>query len=129
LGYSSLGILNDLFAYSGYKFVGIIITLLADMLRIRGWLYWATFLYVFSANAFFLVSIIPGTTSLSVRTRLMVWEHSYGRSATLSFPILRSPSRPIRSRMPSGADASSFSLASPSVRSCPCGSSCASERQ
>lgn len=49
--------LLDLVAYSGYKFVGIIVTLIAsEVLRgSGGWVGWAVFLYCFFANALFLV--------------------------------------------------------------------------
>src|ERR1700722_14406267 len=58
--------LLDLVAYSGYKFVGIIVTLLLSEILNRtnlggggggtgGWVGWIIFLYVFSANAFFLL--------------------------------------------------------------------------
>lgn len=53
--------LLDLIAYSGYKFVGIIVTLaLAEVLSggngTGGVIGWSVFLYTFLANAFFLVS-------------------------------------------------------------------------
>lgn len=53
--------LLDLVAYSGYKFVGVIVTLvLAEILNggkgTGGWAGWAVFSYTFLANAFFLVS-------------------------------------------------------------------------
>lgn len=52
--------LLDLVAYSGYKFVGIIVILLAAgiVTPARGtgsWVGWAVFIYTFLANAFFLV--------------------------------------------------------------------------
>lgn len=52
--------LLDLVAYSGYKFVGIIVILLAAgiVTPARGtgsWVGWAVFVYTFLANAFFLV--------------------------------------------------------------------------
>jgi hypothetical protein len=54
--------LLDLVAYSGYKFVGIIITLLASGILMPdrgtgGWVGWSVFIYTFLANAFFLVRI------------------------------------------------------------------------
>ncbi len=54
--------LVDLVAYSGYKFVGIIITLLASEIFTPGkgtgsWVGWVVFIYTFLANAFFLVRI------------------------------------------------------------------------
>lgn len=49
------GTVVDLFSYSGYKFVGIIATLLVQLINVRGWLYWSIFVYAFCANAFFLL--------------------------------------------------------------------------
>jgi hypothetical protein len=53
--------LLDLVAYSGYKFVGIIVTLVVSEIWNRGggtggWVGWTIFSYTFLANAFFLVS-------------------------------------------------------------------------
>lgn len=53
--------LLDLVAYSGYKFVGIIVTLaFSELLSggngTGGWIGWTIFTYTFLANAFFLVS-------------------------------------------------------------------------
>ncbi|KAI3618462.1 hypothetical protein CBS9595_002825 [Malassezia furfur] len=45
----------DLVAYSGYKFVGTLLVLAVGMLPLGRWAYWLTFLYVFAANAFFLL--------------------------------------------------------------------------
>ena len=52
--------LLDLVAYSGYKFVGVIVTLLVSEIWNRGggtggWVGWTVFIYCFLANAFFLV--------------------------------------------------------------------------
>jgi hypothetical protein len=63
LNISSESRLIDLFAYSGYKFVGVIVTLVVSEIWNRGggtggWVGWAVFLYTFSANAFFLVSSV-----------------------------------------------------------------------
>jgi len=54
--------LLDLVAYSGYKFVGVIVTLVAAEIFNRGqgtggWVGWLIFLYCFGANALFLVCI------------------------------------------------------------------------
>jgi len=46
--------LLDLVAYSGYKFVGIIVTLAVTTLGLK-WLEYLVFGYTFNANAFFLV--------------------------------------------------------------------------
>lgn len=56
--------LLDLVAYSGYKFVGIIVTLVVSEILNRGkgtggWIGWTVFTYTFLANAFFLVSSLP----------------------------------------------------------------------
>ena len=56
--------LLDLVAYSGYKFVGVIVTLVvAEVLNggkgTGGWVGWIVFTYTFLANAFFLVSSLP----------------------------------------------------------------------
>lgn len=53
--------LLDLVAYSGYKFVGVIVTLVVSEVLNRGqgtggWAGWTVFTYTFLANAFFLVS-------------------------------------------------------------------------
>jgi hypothetical protein len=66
LSISSSSQLLDLVAYSGYKFVGVILTLLLSetLNRTRfgtgtggtgGWVGWTVFLYTFGANAFFLL--------------------------------------------------------------------------
>lgn len=52
--------LLDLVAYSGYKFVGVIVTLVISEILNRGqgtggWVGWTVFGYTFMANAFFLV--------------------------------------------------------------------------
>jgi len=54
--------LLDLVAYSGYKFVGVIVTLVVAEVSNRGqgtggWVGWLVFFYCFSANALFLVCI------------------------------------------------------------------------
>ena len=46
----------DLFSYGGYKFVGSTVIVLVGMLGFGGSIYWLVFLYLFTANAFFLVS-------------------------------------------------------------------------
>jgi hypothetical protein len=60
LGISSQSQVLDLIAYSGYKFVGIIITIvLAEVFSggkgTGGWVGWLIFLYTFFANSLFLV--------------------------------------------------------------------------
>jgi len=53
--------LLDLVAYSGYKFVGVIVTLAVSEILGQGQgtggiIGWTAFIYTFLANAFFLVS-------------------------------------------------------------------------
>ena len=55
--------LFDLIAYSGYKFVGIILTIIVAQAISRGkgtggWVGWVVFLYTFMANSFFLVRLL-----------------------------------------------------------------------
>lgn len=55
--------LLDLVAYSGYKFVGVIVTLVVSEILNRGagtggWVGWTIFTYTFLANAFFLVNLL-----------------------------------------------------------------------
>ena len=62
LNISSQSQLLDLIAYSGYKFVGIIASIvLAEIFNggngTGGWIGWAVFLYTFLANSLFLVGI------------------------------------------------------------------------
>lgn len=53
----------DLVAYSGYKFVGVIVTIAIAAISnggkgTGGWVGWGVFGYTFMANAFFLVSYV-----------------------------------------------------------------------
>ncbi|KIJ64126.1 hypothetical protein HYDPIDRAFT_91208 [Hydnomerulius pinastri MD-312] len=45
----------DLIAYGGYKFVGVILTLLAGLMKTGSSIYYLVFIYAFAANAFFLL--------------------------------------------------------------------------
>lgn len=61
LNISSESQIYDLIAYSGYKFVGVIVTIAVAAVVNRGqgtggWVGWTVFAYTFMANAFFLVS-------------------------------------------------------------------------
>ncbi|KAK7179048.1 hypothetical protein DPSP01_003449 [Paraphaeosphaeria sporulosa] len=60
LNISSSSQLLDLVAYSGYKFVGVIVSLLLTSLFSQlnfggAWISWVVFVYCFNANAFFLL--------------------------------------------------------------------------
>lgn len=62
LSISSQSQLFDLIAYSGYKFVGIILTIIIAQIfnagrGTGGWVGWLVFSYTFMANSFFLVCI------------------------------------------------------------------------
>ncbi|KAJ5612298.1 ER to Golgi transport protein Yif1 [Penicillium lagena] len=79
--------LLDLVAYSGYKFVGIIATLVASEILTPGqgtggWVGWTVFAYTFLANAFFLLRslkyvLLPDSTDATMRTGSM---HTVARS-------------------------------------------------
>lgn len=65
--------LLDLVAYSGYKFVGVIVTLAVAEIWNRGggtggWVGWTVFAYTFMANAFFLVCDPSGCSVPSLLT-------------------------------------------------------------
>ncbi|OOQ90288.1 Protein transport protein yif1 [Penicillium brasilianum] len=79
--------LLDLVAYSGYKFVGIIVTLVASEILspgrgTGGWVGWTVFVYTFLANAFFLLRslkyvLLPDSTDSTMRNGAM---HTVARS-------------------------------------------------
>lgn len=50
--------LLDLVAYSGYKFVGVTVSMAFTEAFGRGWMDWGVFAYVYLANALFLVRIL-----------------------------------------------------------------------
>lgn len=56
----------DLLAYSGYKFVGTLVVLAVGVMGMGRWVYWLTFLYMFAANAFFLVCPIRTNISFAL---------------------------------------------------------------
>ena len=58
LGIGEEGTIVDLLAYEGYKFVGVIVTLVSGLLGASGWSYFAVFLYTFFADFFFLVRLL-----------------------------------------------------------------------
>lgn len=65
LSISSQSQLLDLIAYSGYKFVGIIVTIaIAEIVNggkgTGGWVGWLVFIYTFLANSLFLVCYYIG---------------------------------------------------------------------
>ena len=67
--------LLDLVAYSGYKFVGVIVTIIASEIMnggkgTGGWVAWTVFGYTFFANALFLV-LTPGTPCETIANSLI----------------------------------------------------------
>ncbi|EDR08475.1 uncharacterized protein LACBIDRAFT_173782 [Laccaria bicolor S238N-H82] len=62
----------DVFAYGGYKFVGVIVTITAGFLGLKGPLCLLVFVYAFLANAFFLLrslrSMVLPDPSISIAT-------------------------------------------------------------
>lgn len=96
LNISSQSQLFDLIAYSGYKFVGIILTItLAQTLNggkgTGGWVGWAVFLYTFMANSFFLVGC-PAIVYCGRGERMKLTDYRCGPSNTFSSP--RVPATP-----------------------------------
>ncbi|GAA6043086.1 hypothetical protein JCM8097_008416 [Rhodosporidiobolus ruineniae] len=53
LGIGDEGTMVDLLAYEGYKFVGVIVSLLAGLVGLSGWSFWLVFAYTVFANFFF----------------------------------------------------------------------------
>ncbi|EJT97117.1 YIF1-domain-containing protein [Dacryopinax primogenitus] len=58
----------DLVAFGGYKFVGVIFTMLVGLLNLGRTVYWLTFLYAFCATGFFLLRslrqvVLPDTSA------------------------------------------------------------------
>ena len=86
--------LLDLVAYSGYKFVGVIVTLVVAEILNRGtgtggWVGWTVFTYTFLANAFFLVSSALGLSLFSEGNELIT-----ASSAPLNTSYSRTPLPP-----------------------------------
>ncbi|KAK4952871.1 hypothetical protein LTR28_006559 [Elasticomyces elasticus] len=84
----------DLIAYSGYKFVGVIVTIAVGSAVSRGkgtggWIGWTVFAYCFLANAFFLLRslkyvLLPDTASASSSASMQTIGRSQ-RSARTQF--------------------------------------------
>jgi len=93
LGINNESQLLDLVAYSGYKFVGVIVTLLvAEIVNLGrgpgGWAGWIAFIYTFNANAFFLVSC-----ALHVPLRLLACTKADLCFLLAALAEIRAPSR------------------------------------
>ncbi|CAG9995647.1 unnamed protein product [Clonostachys byssicola] len=79
LSISSQSQLFDLIAYSGYKFVGIIVTIAVAQIfnsgkGTGGWLGWTVFIYTFMANSFFLMRSLK---------YVLLPENSHGSGGTM----------------------------------------------
>lgn len=99
LSISSQSQLLDLIAYSGYKFVGIIVTIaIAEIVNggkgTGGWIGWLVFIYTFLANSLFLVC---EWTDRLVGTVLTGLPFRCDRSST-SFCLRRPPTREVLCR-------------------------------
>jgi len=82
LNISSESQIYDLVAYSGYKFVGVIVTIAVAAIVNRGkgtggWVGWTVFAYTFMANAFFLVGNLSHTPSCKSALLTMSLNHSF----------------------------------------------------
>ena len=113
----------DLLSYSGYKFVGIIVTVLVSEVvsggkGSSGWIGWTVFAYTFLANALFLVSC-PSTTACL--DRMLTFISSAPSSTSYSQRTTSAEEPCTSSRAPRRTDArSSFSSTptSSSLSSC-----------
>ncbi|KAF7324841.1 WD-REPEATS-REGION domain-containing protein [Mycena kentingensis (nom. inval.)] len=77
----------DVIAYGGYKFVGVIIIILAGFLQIGGVLGWIAYVYFITANAFFLMRSL----------RSLILPDAASRAASAD-PYATAPSAPQRRR-------------------------------
>lgn len=131
LSISSQSQLFDLIAYSGYKFVGIIVTIVvAELVNggkgTGGWVGWAVFFYTFLANSLFLVS-----SHISLSRSATNCSSRCARSSTFSSPSRRATpaARCRRTQGPSGTRGRSSSSSTPTSSSySSCGSSPGLER-
>jgi YIF1 len=73
----------DILAFTGYKFVGVILAITSGFIGLKGPLWMVIFVYAFLANAFFLVSRLPG-----------ILEPHADRSSAASLPTICSATRP-----------------------------------
>lgn len=93
--------LLDLVAYSGYKFVGVTVTLVvAEILNAGkgtgGWAGWTVFTYTFLANAFFLVCLqltIPFLLLMPLDCNRASLNKLLIKSALATLPQIRPPPR------------------------------------
>jgi hypothetical protein len=118
LSISSQSQLLDLIAYSGYKFVGIIVTIVvAEILNggkgTGGWVGWLIFFYTYLANSLFLVSC---TISLAMYAHANPFLRCDPLNTSFSLKHHLAPAdrcRQIHER--NAASAQSFSLSTPTL--------------
>ena len=72
--------LLDLVAYSGYKFVGITVSILFTALMGKGWISWLVFAYAYLANAFFLLRSLKYVAGCGGRGGVGRWDGGVGAS-------------------------------------------------
>lgn len=122
----------DLLAYSGYKFIGVIITLLIGLTRLGRLAYWSVWAYTTAANAFFLVSARAlcwldqkSVKEAYVTNRVCSRPPTLCSSALCATSYFQTPRlrRASPSHKPSGAGASSSCSPLPSPRASSGGSS------
>lgn len=124
----------DLVAYSGYKFVGVIVTVAVGAAlsggggKAGGWIGWAVFAYAFNANAFFLVCTSPHSPSLHTHTPSHIWEalptdlpHPTAEESQIRPPPLRLLPRDSRRRYANHRPRSEITKDAVSVRVQLCG--------
>ncbi|PCH41943.1 protein transporter yif1 [Wolfiporia cocos MD-104 SS10] len=78
----------DLLAYDGYKFVGVILTLLAGLLNVGRTLYMIVFIYAFLATAFFLLRSLRSVVLPDASTTAAPVNNSAQRSRRITFLFL-----------------------------------------
>lgn len=119
LSISSQSQLLDLIAYSGYKFVGIIVTIVvAEILNggkgTGGWVGWLVFVYTYLANSLFLVScMISWQCKHTPANHLLRCDHSSTSSCLKHLPAPAGQCRRTHGR--NAANAQSFFSSTPTL--------------
>lgn len=118
LSISNQSQLLDLVAYSGYKFVGVIVTIsVAEIVNggkgTGGWVGWTVFFYTFLANSLFLVRAASAGGPRPPAQMLLTCRRRCGLSSTFCFPRTQAtpegPCRPTPGRSATRGRSSSSS--------------------